>query len=171
MKPTTRIPKSSYCPSSCTSSDNILNTDCDIKENKKSFQRSDAFWWQIRFMVHLYPEMPVWESVNICSFFWLCMMSTLAIIGIVSSYKFSCVYQESQCPVLVLSHRAQMELCHHLANHCRQWTFCPHFLQWNLQGCWLEPHPHAGDVALDGVNDFPVPSEVSSDQTEVVCIG
>ena len=35
---------------------------------------------------------------------------------------------------------------------------------------WLEPHPHAGDVALDGVNDFPVPSEVSSDQTEIICV-
>ena len=36
---------------------------------------------------------------------------------------------------------------------------------------WLEPHPHARDAALDGIDDLFVPSEVSSDQTEVICIG
>ena len=35
----------------------------------------------------------------------------------------------------------------------------------------LEPHPHAGDVVLDGADDFPVPSEVSRYQAEIVCIG
>ena len=35
----------------------------------------------------------------------------------------------------------------------------------------LEPHPHAGDAALDGVDDLSVPSEIGGDQTEVICVG
>ena len=35
---------------------------------------------------------------------------------------------------------------------------------------WLELHPHAGDAALDGADNLFVPSEVSSDQAEIICI-